>query len=283
MAIRSEVVDRIIELIHTCVPAENLSMAFWPAVGCVVGGVILVFWGARLIRGLIALVGVGVGGYVGWLVAQHLAKPAALGIVGGAVVLGLLAVVLGRLWIAGLSGVLAGVVALAVYGFHQDFPQRFEQFTRSARQPVPTADSEFPLGERGASTAKSQQGPAEVIRHFAEDLHRRQDPLFWSTVFLVGGAVVVGAVVGLMAARWAMIFWTSLTGLALTVGGLVVLVAGPWPDWHKVAMENAVWIMGGMAVVWFVGVIVQWRGTGPVTTALCRPAETVVRVSASPR
>jgi MFS family permease len=283
MGTHREIIDRIVALLQTCVPAEKLTQAFWPAAGCVLAGLVLMFWGARVIRGLILLVWMGAGGYIGWLLAQHFAKPSALGIVGGAVVAALVGTALARLWIGALSGALAALVALSAYGFSQDIPTRFGEFTRSHRQPAPTANNEFPLGERGAATARVAESPLRMAYWFAADLYRRGDPLLWNTFTRVGGAALVGLIVGLIASRWAMIFWTSLAGLLVMTGGSLVLAAGQWPKWHEVVAANALPILAGMGLIWMAAMFAQWRGTRAGAAVVCKPADTVIRVTATPQ
>jgi hypothetical protein len=274
MGNQREMIDRIVALLETCVPAERLTEAFWPAAGCVLAGLVLMFWGARMIRGLILLACMGAGGYMGWIVAQHFGRPSALGVIGMA---------LARLWISALSAASAALVALAVYGFYQDIPTRFGQFTRSYRQPAPTAENEFPLGERGAAMTRVAEGPGWMAYRFAVELHRRGDPLLWSTLGWVGGAALAGLILGLVASRWAMILWTSLAGLLLMTGGSLVLVAGHWPQWHEVIAANALPIFAGLGLIWLMAVLAQWRGTRSAAAVVCKPVDTVIRVTASPQ
>jgi hypothetical protein len=283
MATEGEIIDRAVQLVHTFVPGENLSGATGPAIGCLLAGAILIFSGARVIRGLVVLSCSAAGGYVGWLAAQRLTQPSAVGILAGAAFFGVLGLLLSRLWIAGLSGVLAAVVALTIYGVHQDIPKRFEQFARTSRQPAPTAHNEFPLGEPGSATANASQTPWQVAQRFVTDLRRHNDPLSRNAVLWGGGAFLVGTLVGLLAARWAMIFWTSLAGLTLMVGGLVIVLSGPWPGWNQVAEKNASLVLGAIGTLWLTGMLVQWRSTRTVGAALRGPAEAVVHLSTSPR
>ncbi len=278
----NEIIEKIVQLIHTIVPGENLSQAVAPAIACVVVGLVLTFSGARLIRGLIILTCLAAGGYAGWFAAKHFNLPAAVGIVGGAGILGAMGLVLARLWIAGISGVLAGFVALSAFAFQQDVPTRFEEFARTHRQPKPTAVNEFPLGEPGSAAAQALEGPVQVATRFVIDLHRRDDPLLLKGILWVGGAVVIGTIIGLIAARGAMVFWTSLAGLVLVVGGSVVLVAGSWPGWREVVLDNVLVVLGALSAVWLGGVLVQLRNTRTVVAAR-KPGEAVVHISTAAR
>jgi hypothetical protein len=273
MANQAEIVDRVVALIHTCVPAEDLSRATVPALACLVGGAVLVLWGARAIRSLIVLACVAGGAYGGWFVAQNFAKPPIVGLVAGAVVVGMIGLLAARLWIAGLSGALAALVALSVYGYQQSLLERFSEFARTYQQPQPTVQNEFPLAEPGAASAKDVQRPIEVAIQFVERLHRQGDPLLRNTILCVGGAGLVGLIIGLVAYRWAMIFWTSLAGMVLIVAGSVILLTNLWQGWHDVAVRNASTVGVVLLVVWLIGMFVQWRGTRRVVAAVGKPAE----------
>ncbi len=268
MADPAEIVDRVVALVHTCVPPEELGEVSLPAIACLVGGAVMIFWGSKLVRALIVIAGATAGGYGGWLIAQHLAKPPAIGLVVGAVMVGVLGLVLTRLWIAALSGALAGLVALSVCGYRQDLPGRFDQFIREYRQPAPSANNEFPLADPGTTEALESLRTYEILMRFAEYLERADDPLLRRVLLWVGGAGLFGIVIGLVAYRGAMIFWTSLAGLALVVGSGVVLLTNYWPEWHGFVVKNASNVGLVMLGVWLVGMLVQWRGTrrrvGPV-------------------
>ncbi|MBN1343492.1 MAG: hypothetical protein JXQ73_12465, partial [Phycisphaerae bacterium] len=265
--------------VHTCIPAETLREATVPALACFVGGVVLTFWGARAIRALIVMACLGAGAYGGWLAAQHFGKPPAVGIVVGAAALGMVGLVMARLWIAGLSGVLAGLVAFSVYGYHEKLPERLETFARSYRQPKPTADNEFPLAEAGTAEAISSQKTFDVLVKFSENLQKTDDPLIRNAALSFGAAFVVGAIIGLIAYRWAMIFWTSLAGLCLMIGGGSVVLTNQWPMWHDDIMRNASATGVVVLVVWLAGIVIQWRGTRRAMVSVQRPAEGVACIS----
>ncbi len=279
MSFQSEVINRIVQLIHTCVPAENLSSATWPALACVVVGLILVFCGAKVIRGLLILMGGIVGGYAGYVVAGYLGKPVALCVVSGGVAAVLISLVLVKLWIVLLSGVLAGSVALIVFCAYEGVPRRFEEFARHRQTPVASADSEFPLPDHKTASARSTGGILEVVGPFVEELHRRRDPLLRDAVICVATAALVGGVLGVVLVRWTMILWTSLVGIGLAVGGGGVLIAGPRPEWHDYVIRHAAEFLLATSVVWFLGMLVQWHGTRMRSAGVSRPPDAFGQIS----
>ena len=279
MVHQAEIVDRIVELIHTIVPAQDLDEARLPAIGCLVVSAVLVFWGARTIRAFIALACMTAGGYAGWIIAQHFGKPPPFGLVAGGVVAAVAGLALSRLWIAMLSGLLAGAIALAVVGYHQNLPERFEQFMRSQKQPAPTPENEFPLGEAGAAEAFGSQEPLQVVQRFAGGLDQADDPVVRNMFLWVAGASLIGTMVGSVAWRTAMIFWTSLAGMVLMVGAGGVLLSGTWPPWHEYVSRYAAVTGIALLVVWFGGIAVQWRGPRRAAGLVGSPAEPVAPTS----
>ncbi len=273
MTDHGEMIRRLVDLIHTCVPAENLGQAVVPAVACVAAGGLLLFWGARVIRTILFLACVTGGGYVGWLGAHYLGKPPALGIIIGAAVVGILGLVLSRLLVAGLSGALAAIVALSVFGYHEDLPGRFERFAATYRQPAPTPHNEFPLGEPGSAEAVGAQRTAQVLLRFVDHLKQSDEAVLRNLLLCVASATLVGTILGSVAHRWAMIFWTSLAGLVLSGGGGAILLTNVWPKWHEHVTEQAPAVGAVVALVWLLGMVVQWRGTRRIVVPLARPAD----------
>jgi hypothetical protein len=257
----AETIERLVEMVHTCVPAENLGQAIVPAVACLVGGLFLMYWGAKAIRTLIVIGCLTGGGYVGWVVAQQFGKPPTLGILAGATVLGLTGMFLARFFIACLSGVLAATVALSVFGYYNDLPGRLERFAGTYRQPAPTADNAFPLGEPGSAAKSADKPPLDVVLGFVDHLKKKDEATLRNLIFWMGGAGLIGTLIGLIAYRWSMIVWTSLAGLVLIAGSAAILLANPWPHWHEVAAQNARTVGVVMGVMWLSGMMVQWRGT----------------------
>ncbi len=274
----AELTERMVELIRTVVPAQHLSQVTLPAIVCLAAGLLLLLWGARAMRVLIVVGCLCAGGYGGSLGAEHFGKPPAIGLLVGAAVLGALSLVMARIWIASLSGVLAGLVAFGVYAYQQDLPRRFEAFARSYQQPTPTAENEFPLGEPGASEAFASQAPLQVLQGFVEHLDKTHDTVLQNGLLYVGAAAVIGTVIALVALRWTMIFWTSLAGLVLLAGGSTVLLTSHWPRWHETVVENATTAGIVMLGVWLAGLVFQWRGTRGMSSTGTRPVVPVASV-----
>lgn len=275
MANQSEIVERVVELIRTCVPAEDLNQAIMPGLICVAAGLLLVFYGTKAIRTLIVIACITGGGYLGWMAAGHFAKPPAIGIIGGAALLGLGGLLLARIFIAGLSGVMAAIVTLSVVGYHDNIGTRFETFAQTFHQPTPTVQNEFPLGEAGSSEALASTRPYQIVLAFAEHLDEQDTPTHRKLVLCLVGAGLVGIAAGFVAHRWAMIFWTSMAGLSMVIGGGGVLLNRPWPQWHEYVVQNASTVCWVTLGVWLLGMLVQWRGTRRVIRPAGRPAEAV--------
>ncbi len=276
---QTEILDRFIDLVHTCVPPEQMNDAFIPAVACIVGGAALMLWGAKTIRALVVLSSVVGGGYAGYLIAQRLQESEAVGVLVGAALIGMTGFVLARIWIAGLSGILAGTLALTVYGYHEGLFSRFEQFVHSQGRPAPTAQNEFPLAEAGTAKAIASQDVFQMLWAFQEHLREVDDPAVRNGVISFAVAGLAGLLLGLVAYRWAMILWTSAVGVLLVLGGGVVVLSTVMPKWRDLAVQNVTTLGIVIALAWVTGIFVQWRATRPRRIPVPVPVDTAASLS----
>lgn len=258
MADQSDIINRTVELVHTLVPSQHLNDATWPAIGAIVAGGVLLFWGSRVLNTVIVVACLAGGAYLGYTLAGRFDLPQALGMIGGGVVLALVGLFLARMWIAVISGVMAGLGALAVYNYHYDLTASIDRLVQAQQQPQPTAENAFPLAEPGAVNQAALDA-FEVLRVVGQALMDNADPVLRNAAICFGAALLVGMVVGSIAHRAAMVFWTSVAGVILVVGGATVVLTNAWPQWDETLAPHGRLILVGVGIAWLFGLLTQWR------------------------
>ncbi len=256
---QSDILNRTVELVHTLVPSQHLDQATWPAIGAIVAGGIFLFWGSRVLNTFIVLVCLGGGAYLGHRLAGRFELPQVVGMIGGGIVLALVGLYLVRMWIAGLSGLMAGAGALIAYNYHYDLTASIDRLVRSQQQPQPTAENAFPLAEPGA-VDQTAVNVFDVLRLIGEAVMDNADPVLRNAAICFVVGCVLGVVVGTIAHRAAMVFWTSVAGVLLIVAGASVVLTNTWPQWDEVLAPHGRLILIGVGIAWLFGLLAQWRG-----------------------
>jgi hypothetical protein len=270
-------IDRVLSWVQFSQSYWSLE---WPLSGMVTAflavgvGVVLAFWGARLLRMFYVMGFMAAGAAAGVYLAGELEVDPLIGFVLGAGVLGLLGHLLFRWWVALTAGLCAVVVVSLVggpwladraEGLADRLSERatgqpyFEQATtRSApavavfeAMPTSTASADSGEGERPT--------PLGFLVALGKTVWAEHQPYAKRLAFGAAAAAVLAVLLGLFLPRLTMILGTSLVGvLAITVGGAVVL-EGMAPSFWEGLCKHMSWMWAGVALVLLVSVTFQAR------------------------
>ncbi len=248
-------------LVEYLVSTNNVERVTVSAIVGLTLGLLLLLQGARVIRLLIVIACLGVGGYYGAVAGRDGPVPTALCMLGGAVLGGTSAVVLRRLWVAALAGVsLAGAV-LCVYVYYENLPGRLLEFARADSRLENGAQPESLLDLLKAGRFSATGEGLEALRRFGDSLDKTDTRAVRRLSLCLMGALMIGTMIGIVAARAATIVWTSLTGCILLMGGTAVLAKAHWARLYENASH---WAPPGVVVailICIVGALIQSRKT----------------------
>lgn len=241
----TDLVSRAADLYRHYVPPEWNTYPNAAAAAAVGAGLVLAFWGARLLRTIYVLAFVAVGAAVGFVMGRQQNLDPLIGLTFGGGLAGIIGYLLYRWWVANTAGLVAVLVVLAVAAprieaVWQECQDRFSG--------VGTPDYNQLL-------AAGTQSPKELVFALADYLMKDRRDFGIRLAVALGLAWVLGLVLGLILPRFTVIVGTSVIGVLLLAAGSGVLlwrhVPSVWgpvadrPDWYLIAtavvLIAAVW------------------------------------------
>jgi hypothetical protein len=242
------------------VPVERWPSPYlWSGV-TVFAGVVLAFWGARLLRSLYVLVFMVAGAAVGLRLAGVGQFDRLIGLILGAGAAAMIAYLLFRWWVALTTGLIAVLVLVAAGA-----PRLNAEFTafNDFRQGVGSGDWSISLRPHEDLALESwpqfQQYAAEFWRYL---LDQRRAAFVKTTVGL-GIVWLLGTAAGLLLPRLITVLGTSIVGVTLFAGGAAVLLSSRWPSAWGGVLENRNWFLAGLAVLFLAAISFQARHRRP--------------------
>ncbi len=254
------------------VPVERWpNPVLWSGVA-VLAGLVLAFWGARLLRTIYVLMFMVMGGLVGVRLAGAGQVDLLIGLTLGAGLGALLAAALFRFWVGLTTGTVA-VLVLVLAGSPR-LNQEFLSFN-DFRQGVGSGDWSTSLRPPEPPKLDSWEQTRAYAAEFKNYLlSHRQDALVRSGVAL-GLVWLLGTAAGWLLPRVTMVFGTSVFGIVLLGGGAGVLLSTRWPAVWNSIIQNRSWFLAGLAVLFLAALSYQARNrripTIPVPTAPATP------------
>ncbi|NLX14462.1 MAG: hypothetical protein GXY44_12520 [Phycisphaerales bacterium] len=232
-------------------------------------GVVLCFWGARLLRALFVLGFLAGGISLGIRVARTIPVDDLVGLVVGGAIAAIIGHLLYRWWVGLLTGLCAVVLVLLIGG-PRVLPQVIKDFQ----------DQHY--GSEGAvyvlaDPSSAGEGPAmEESEYYwiqVKDYFWNQQRPFTTRIGLaLALAGVLGVIVGVMLTRTAAIVGTSLFGvLAVGLAG-GSLISMQWPALWTQMQAQPGWLLGGLGLLLIISLSMQARGGRPVQMAAMGPA-----------
>ncbi len=264
------------ELIRHHIPSEWMVSPVVAAVLCLVGGLILSLWGARMVRGLFILAFVGGGIWAGYAAGMRMQINPYIGAAAGAALLGVVGVLMFRLWIGVAWAALLTMVALTMLGSRQVLPHwgPFQEANLTLITGTAALDPyQPPTPEQQAEFNDPQLGT--VLSRFGEYLTQQQPTLRRNALLLTGIAAVAGLLMGLIAANLTAIVATSVVGVGLMGTGATYFLQRLSPETLQTLINKPAASAAGLVVLLLLTMGVQWlqmRQNKPGAGAAAAPA-----------
>jgi MFS family permease len=247
-----------LELIrHHLEPYLNAPQLGWGGLAAAAVGLLLIFWGARLLRVSMAVASAAAGAVFGWSYAGAFELPPIAGAIIGAALAALLGGVLARFVVGILSGVTFAGIACCIYmgAVTWDLWPAFEQQYR-AEHYGSSLEAQVQLRTPGDDV---HQGPYDLGQQWWDYVKRQRPEAPRTAVLITAGAAAAGLVLGLLAYRLMIILGMAFVGTMLLVGGSLSAMWSRLPQTHNWIETNPAGI-GLLAVgIWMTSILVQSR------------------------
>lgn len=256
------------------VPPNMLSKVVPVAVACLLAGVALSVFGAKLARFGFSAAFVLLGGFAGHWFAGEFGYPALPCALVGGVMIGTIGHMTHRLWVGVVTAVVLSLLALGFFGFHRIAPHLPEFNEKMVAGYAVNGTAEVALSspkEQEAYLDRSRRQWAQGLwQHItAKDVHLERQGKALAIVVLIAG-LCVGVVVG----RWMLVLATSLLGTGLVTLGVATLCSRVMPESYQAFAGHPGMVGIGVGGFLVTSLIVQ--------TLLTRKAPSTAPVSDSP-
>jgi hypothetical protein len=222
-----------------------LQDPFWGAAAAAVTGLVLVLWGARVLRAGFVFAFMITGAMLGKQFAGSMQIDLLIGLVIGAGLAGLIGYAVYR-WCLGVT--VAAVIALLAMATVSapamlDERQAFEDFRLGVGtgQYLPSVPSAYTW--------------TDVRGYFWDQPHGRE--VVVKSLGPVAVVAMLGFIWSVLAPRLAAILATSILGSALLAVGAGVLIAGKWPETWSRVQDNSAWAIGTVVCIWLFSMMYQ--------------------------
>lgn len=245
------------EFLHYYLPALKPSLA--AVGGCLVAmavGLVVAFRSAKVARGLVCLIGLGIGAGAGYQIALMANGPAPISAAIGGIVLGAVAWRTYKFWLA-IGSVVAIVGAAMAFQLvsRGDLSTVMRDLNAVQRQPgsqivgrLPTASEQLD-NLSGQSRQQLEKAWASLSAQFKS----------WGLSGWIWPALAL--VAGIILALWALqviaVMWLGLVGAGLAVGGALGLAMMQFPQVQQEVIHRPDYLLGAVAVVWVFGLVWQ--------------------------
>jgi hypothetical protein len=237
---------------HYALPLEPSAPLGITCLLAVLGGLFLVFRGAKSERMIVSCFAAVFGGYVGWQVAELVGVPGPIAMSVLGVVLTLIAFRTYRYWLAVGSVVVLFAAALMFQLGRGDLTRYLPkeqglQRDGGVRPPPSPEDQQRNLHDQAAVQIEKMK---ELVVGELTGL----GPLGWLVPLL---AAIVGVMLAVWALRIFVVIWLGLIGAIGSVLGAVTLLTSAWPSVRDAVLSDPRITAGAMAALWILGLIFQ--------------------------
>ncbi len=242
-------------VVHHHVDWTSWPQPMWLAGGAAVIGLILAFWGSRVLRTLFVLAFMAAGAAAGKRAADAMQVDLLIGLVLGAGFAGLIGYLFYRWWVGLTMGVVAALLVLVLFGSSQLEPviQSFQ-------------DARTGAGTGRYDTSLLESPPEESLPGYLRDLWTycwtQQRGVVYRTVGPAALAGLLGLAVGVILPRLATILATSVLGVTAAAAGGGYLAWLRWPNlWGRVEARPT-WSLGLLAGFLLLALLYQASHSG---------------------
>jgi hypothetical protein len=249
------ILDHAKLLVQQHAPAELLTEAIPFGIVCLLAGIGISVFGAKLGRFAMTCGFVLLGGFVGSVFARETGFATSVCGLLGALMVGIIGYHTFRLWVGVLVAGVLSTVVLGVFSYQRVLPHvgAFEQAGMVAMAPgdvftIPTPDQQ---------QAYLQRTPKEWVSELWSFVTANDESAQRNGRALGLGAMVTGLCLGVLAVRWAMIISTALVGTALVTTSLATLMTHSVPGSYEAFGRNPNLVGVGMGAFLVSSLILQ--------------------------
>jgi hypothetical protein len=255
--------SRMVELLRNHIPPERWPNAtLWSALALPIG-LIMAFWGARILRTVYVLGFMAAGAYVGMRVAQdeRVKVDALLGLVLGAGLAGLIGHLLFRWWLGLTAGTLATLLVLVACAPRVTAEiQAFNDY-----------QSGLSTGQYNLAQPKTEMTPQQQAQQYLSELKaylwEKQPKLVTQFGVLLALAALLATAMGFLMPRFTMIVATSVMGVLMFAAGIGFFLSTRWLSAWEAMIVHAGWSLAACGILFLVAISYQARGPRAVAAA----------------
>jgi len=253
--------SRTVELLRNHIPPERWpNTTLWSALALPIG-LIMAFWGARLLRTLYVLAFMGVGAYFGMCVAQAGQVDKLMGLILGAGLAGLIGHLLFRWWLGLTAGTLATILVLVACAPRVTAEiQAFNDY-----------QSGLSTGQYILAQSKTDMTPQQQAQKYVSELKTylwdKKPELLTRFGVLLALAALLATAMGFLMPRFTMILATSIIGVLVFAGGIGFFVSTWWQSAWAALIVYAGWSLAACGILLLVAISYQARGPRAVPAA----------------
>ncbi len=221
-------------------PAEALQKAVPFAIVCVVAGVGLSVFGAKMSRFGITGAFAILGGLCGAFVGRETGFPAVVcGLIGSAMS-GVIGYQTFRVWVAVGAAVVLSLVSLGAFGYQRVLPHMAEFQSTFGPPPAAVADAgdSFTLPSPEAQQAYRERSPQQWADELWTFVSKKDARIEHSGKGLAVAALIAGLFVGVLAVRPTLILSTSLVGTGLVTAGMATFLTHFSPQSYEALQHH---------------------------------------------
>jgi hypothetical protein len=252
-----------VDALRTHVPPERWpNTTLWSALALPIG-LIMAFWGARLLRTLYVLGFMAAGAYVGMRVAQaeQVKVDVLLGLVLGAGLAGLIGHLLFRWWLGLTAGTLATVLVLVACA-----PR-----VTAELQAFNDYQSGLSTGQYNLAQPKTGMTPEQLAQEYLSELKtylwKQKPELVTRFGVLLALAALLATAMGFLMPRFTMILATSVVGVLMFAGSTGFFLSTWWQAAWAAMIVHTGWSLAACGILLLVAISYQARGPRAVAAA----------------
>lgn len=248
---------KIAEISHYFLPMEGFpDLSVW-APAMLLGGLVLAFFGARLLRAVYILVFMVVGGRLGVYLAGQGQVDSMFGLIIGALVAAVIGYLLFRWWVGVTAGTLAVLILALLSG-----PKLDAELTQlSDYLPDATADYTLPATSMLERTPEQQR--AYALEKLKDYIWKERADVTHRAALGLALVWILGVAVGVLLPKLTMVLGTSVIGVGLISTGGGIMVAKYMPEKWDAVQANAPWLAAAAGILLLAAISFQARGSRP--------------------
>lgn len=235
-------------------------------------GLLLAFWGAKLVRVAVVLAFVGLGVWGGLHAAEAAGITPLAGMLAGGGVGGAVGFFLFRLWVGVLSAVALSLIALGAVSYRQVLPH-VSAYDATVAVVGSHEQGQFVLPSPEEQQSRLNADAGQYLGGLWSYVGKREPTLPRNVLAVLAAATFAGVTIGLLLPGFMAVLGTAAAGTLLVAGSAWWVLKQYRPDLLQFLQQRPTIGLGLLAAFCLSSVLIQWLGA--------RPDRTTIRKSAS--